>query len=495
MRDIRTRIPHNLQICSDYNDATCVKHVLGRADPTEAHTMHRLPAIIRASILIGLIWALTYQGAGVCRAQAIEITSEVIGPPLVGFGAQMNPYLYCHPNWGSQRGDVNEDNVKDLEAKVIALSPQYVRVFVQLPWFSDQPDDEISRADPRIKDSCIRTIRLAQRAGASVNLSLWFGFWRRPEQSMRKFADILSTLVNDEHLTAIRYVTIGNESNDHEDQIRVDNYNRCYLALDAELRRVGLREQIKIISGGLTATNQERWFANLAQNLSGVSDGYSVHIYWDYWDTQKMLRRVSEVPGIVHALPPGAQKPLYVGEFGVRGVRQGSEEPGYTRDGAPLCDTSVQATQIAWFMMEALNRGYVATDQWDCYDAWYDVLMHFGLIGDATSGWQLRPAYHVLRLFTHTTNPGTRAVRVKGDVAGMTFAATRSQAGDRAIYLLNRTDAQRSIEVGADGNMFETRWSDEKLFDPQERHAQANAIKVFVPPMSLIALTTRRPEL
>src|SRR5438034_1090169 len=65
------------------------------------------------------------------------VTSEVIGPPLVGFGAEMNPYLYCTPNWG----EVNETNVKDLEAKVVALHPQHVRIFMMLDWFSDKPND------------------------------------------------------------------------------------------------------------------------------------------------------------------------------------------------------------------------------------------------------------------------------------------------------------------------------------------------------------------
>src|SRR2546421_6390416 len=44
------------------------------------------------------------------------------GPPIVGFGAQLNPYVYCTPNWG----DVNEENVKEYERKVIDLAPQHV---------------------------------------------------------------------------------------------------------------------------------------------------------------------------------------------------------------------------------------------------------------------------------------------------------------------------------------------------------------------------------
>ena len=225
---------------------------------------------------------------------------------------------------------------------------------------------------------------------------------------MKRFVEILAMLVNDEHLDAIRYVSVGNESNSYEGKITTERYNACYLAMDRELRRVGFRDRIQIISGELVATNQERWFANLATNLSGISDGYSVHMYWDYWDTAKLRRRVSEVPGIVDALPAGTQRPLYITEFGVRGKESEAHEPGFASDGRPICDTPEQAMQIAWLMLEAINRGYVATAQWDCYDAWYDHFMNYGLIGDVKSGWKLRPAYHVLRLFTHTTQPGWR---------------------------------------------------------------------------------------
>src|SRR3954471_21604693 len=72
------------------------------------------------------------------NAADLTLTSENIGAPLVGFGAEFNPYLYCHPNWG----DVTETNVKDLETKVIALHPQYVRIFMQLEWFDDRHNDE-----------------------------------------------------------------------------------------------------------------------------------------------------------------------------------------------------------------------------------------------------------------------------------------------------------------------------------------------------------------
>jgi hypothetical protein len=82
----------------------------------------------------------------------------------------MNPYLYCTPN------DISEQSAQDFERKVIALAPQHVRVFFHHNWLLGK-DDSISKDDRRIGESFIRTCRLAQRAGATINLTDWYGPW------------------------------------------------------------------------------------------------------------------------------------------------------------------------------------------------------------------------------------------------------------------------------------------------------------------------------
>src|SRR2546430_11883554 len=101
----------------------------------------------------------------------------------------MNPYLYCPPNWG----DVNERNVKDLEEKIIALAPQHVRIFVLPRWWRGQ-GDTVCNDGELIKQSMIRTIRLAQRAGATINLTLWFGQFPYPAETAKAFVDMLADL-------------------------------------------------------------------------------------------------------------------------------------------------------------------------------------------------------------------------------------------------------------------------------------------------------------
>ncbi len=123
-------------------------------------------------------------------------------------------------------------------------------------------------------------------------------------------------------------------------------------------------------------------------------------------------------------------------------------EPGvYEPDGRVISDVPLQGMQIAWFMMEAINRGYVATVQWDAYTGWYDRYMQYGTIGGVKDGWPLRPAYHVLRMFTHTTQPGWRAVRVAGEQQGMLASATQGPGGELAMYVLNRGDRPSTVNL------------------------------------------------
>jgi hypothetical protein len=392
------------------------------------------------------------------------------GPALVGFGAQMNPYLYCHPNWGPQ--GVNEQNVKNLERKVIDLAPQHVRIFCLLNWFTPAGDTVIAKGDPRMEESFLRTVQLAQKAGASVNLTFWYGLFSLEKKGVPDPPDLLETtardmtavmkeLLVDRKLSAIRYVTIQNEVNGEGSdgapfKISMEQYSRLYHLFDQSMRAAGLRDRIQIVGGDLIYRQQEQWIPFLSSHLQEVCDGYSMHAYWDYWDTPKLTRRLDEVRDLFDAQPADQHKPLYVTEFGVRGKRPkpAHDDPGYfnveTRQ--QITDAPLQAVQIAWFMMEAVNRGYVATVQWDLYDALYDHVMHYGMIGDVATGWKIRPSYGVLKLFTHSTRPGWRALHVDGADEGCVVSAVTDGKSNYTVFALNHAsppdhaDAPRSAD-------------------------------------------------
>jgi hypothetical protein len=417
-------------------------------------------------------------------AADFTITEQFAGPPWVGFGAQFNPWAYCKPNWG----EVNENNLKNYEQKVIDLAPQHVRIFVEVD--RDSP----RRNDPVIHASVLRTIELAQRAGATVNLTLWHGPYPDVPDATGRMADFVDEALG-RGLTAVQYITLQNEPNLHNFNKKL--YLRLYRQFDLDLRRRGLRDRIKIVGGDLVSIEQEAWFGMLADDLWDVLDGYSVHMYSDYWDGDHLLDRVSGIMPIVAAMPRRAQRPVYITEFGTRGHRSGKEEPGKLEDGTPLCETTVASVCNAWVMMEAMNRGFVAAVQWDLVDLRYNrSRMYYGLIGEPAKGFPLRPGYHLMHLFTHTTKPGWRAMKIDGARSDALVSATKGPAGELTVYAQNRAREPQALAIaGAPPNADFARqiWNENgdgrrSSADPVSSDARG-VLSLTVAPMSIVALT------
>jgi hypothetical protein len=114
-----------------------------------------------------------------------------------------------------------------------------------------------------------------------------------------------------------------------------------------------------------------------------------------------------------------------------------------------MTQTGTAALQVGWMMTEATRLGFVATVQWEAYDIAYGKhTMHYGILGEPGEGWPLRPAYHVLRLFTHTISPGWRALQIDGDSTNVAVAAIQGPAGELTIMEVNHTAVAQPITLG-----------------------------------------------
>jgi hypothetical protein len=195
------------------------------------------------------------------------------------------------------------------------------------------------------------------------------------------------------------------------------------------------------------APNQQLWFDYMAQHMSDILDAWSIHVFWDYWDTQKIVDRLSEVRAIWDAEPAAQRKPLYVTEYGVRGLRTLNglrADPGFWQDGTPISQTNVSAFQHAWFDVLSAKLGYVGTSKWDSYFGRYDNSQQaYYMIGDPQSGWPLYPLYHFVKLTTATVRPGWRIVNVDS-VPNTTrlVAAYSSATGQQTVIGLDTAGAQ-----------------------------------------------------
>jgi hypothetical protein len=328
-------------------------------------------------------------------------TSAVVVPSFAGYGGQFNHHVYAAL---SRAAGVTDQNVVDMEQKMRALHPQFSRIFFT----------PVAFTDPDKMQSFIRTVQFAQSTGTDIDIT-WQGGTFLPQ----KFADVLLDLVRNRGITHLKWVTIQNEPN--RTRITMETYEKQYRDLDPLIQSI--RGQVRYMGGDLVrgpdtgAPNQDVWFQYLATHMSDLLDAYSIHVFWDYWDTQKLVDRLTEVRQIVDALPEAGRKPIYVAEYGVRGLRSFNgvqqAEPGVWQDGTPMSQTNISAFQHAWFDVLAADLGYLGTSKWDSYFGKYDNgTQAYYAIGDPQSGWPLYPMYNLLQLFTTAVKRGWQVLAV-----------------------------------------------------------------------------------
>lgn len=274
-------------------------------------------------------------------------SSKVLVNDFVGFGTQYNQNLYAPI---SSVDGINTGNFGNLESKVVQLQSQHVRIF-----FDSKAFDKINYPD--YMDSFIRTVELAQTSGSTVNITYWHGPYNNISKQMFDFANVLNELISNRGLTAVKYITIQNEVN--STSITPSIYEQLYRELDRCLKNLSLRDLLFFIGGDLVRTNQKLWFDYMAANMNDILDGYSIHIYWNYWDQAYGNTRLREVRNILNSMEPTTQKPVFITEFGIRGERTSNTNPGcIIGTSTPLGNTTINAFQHAWFQILAMNLIY-----------------------------------------------------------------------------------------------------------------------------------------
>ena len=371
------------------------------------------------------------------RRFSVEVTefqivaSSVLVPSLAGYGAQFNQHVYAAISKGV---GVTDDNVRVMEQAIRTLHPEFSRIFF----------NPLAFTDPDRMQSFVRTVLLAQTSGATINITWQGGRLDVASGTIPKFANVLLDLVQNRGVTRLRWLTLQNEPN--STKMTPAQYEAQYRQLDPYIQAI--RGQVHYMGGDLLRTNQEAWFTYMASHMSDLLDAYSIHVYWNYWNTQPLQSRLTEVRAIVDALPKSEQKPLYVAEYGVRGLTSlngvPEGDPGVWSDGTPIAQTNVSAFQHAWFDVLSARLGYVGTSKWDAYFGKYDNgTQAYYMIGDPTKGWPLFPMYNLMHLLTTTIKSGWKIVRVD-QVPATTrlLAGYTDAAGQETIVGLDTAGAQ-----------------------------------------------------
>jgi hypothetical protein len=346
--------------------------------------------------LLALTGAPSAQADGATETPefTLDATRGVVGS-FDGFGGQLNQHLYAKISGPPA-------HLADVEAKVVSLEPQLVRIFFNTSAWEN----------PDRLDSFVQTVRLADRAKAEINITWQGSTFAFAMRNMDRFADLLSKLLADGSIERM-WVTMFNEPN--TTQRTLPEYEQVYRLLHRELQARGVRDRIRFMGGDLIRSTagapQAEWFRYMAANMGDLLDAWSVHVYWDFWEPDKIDDRLlREVRTIFSAIPAPQRRPLYITEFGVRGLEgfegERSFEPGYWPDGTPMSATNNAAFQQAWFNIRAATLGFSGTVKWDVYPAKYDLgTQDHSALGPAAQGWPKRPVFRALQLLTLTTRP------------------------------------------------------------------------------------------
>ena len=452
---------------------------------------------------------------------------HVVVPDFEGYGAQMNGYVYTAQN-DPTRGFVGNEPPEDignLEAKVKDMKPGLCRIFLSPAAYLP--------ANQNLMDSFYKTVELAQQAGSNVNITWWF-LDRAPkddptvqqqlmEQDMQEFAATLVDLVTNRGLTAVQQITIQNEVN--TSWVKPQLYEQYYRLLDQKLRNAGIRDHIKFVGGDLVINNQLTWFNYMATHMGDILDGWSVHIYWNYWDTAYMQSRLSGILSIYNAIPLEERKPLSITEYGVRGIktlngttikdvdpyRNGALTAtlaGYYQDASgnitPVNETNTVGFEQAWFNMLSVNDGFTGMSKWDFFRAQYDfTYQDYSLIGylfNPTLGqdrWPLRPSYYMEWLMANTTGQHWQVLGYSGTSGAKLITPFRSPTGELTLFALSSDQAAGSVSVGdlPRGTEFKVLlWNADgsgKVTDGGRVNAGGSGtVTVSIPAGSMVALTT-----
>jgi hypothetical protein len=461
---------------------------------------------------------------------------NIVVPDFEGYGAQMNEDLYTSiSNTAKGWNNSPPEDTANVEAKVKSMRPGLSRIFVS--------KNNFLPGNQNLVDSFDQTIELAQAAGARVNLT-WQSLTHPSnnlttaqaevyiDTDMQNFAATVNDLVKNHGITVIKELTVQNEP-DSVAYItgNMALYEYAYRQLDFYLTQDGIRNQVKLVGGDLVLNGQAPFFLYMAQHMDDVLDGWSEHIYWNYYDSEYMTSRLEGILADMVTLKDEGYntKPLSITEYGVRGYKTYNgvaikDEDPYENntlvataagdyvnpDGTltGISQTNIAAFQQAQFNMEGVNDGFIGFSKWDFYRAQYDFgYQDYSLIGYVSNPapgqdqWPLRPSYYMEWLMANTTGQHWQVLGYSGTSGAKLITPLRSPAGELTLFAMSTDQAATTVSLGdlpAGVEFRQLVWNADgsgKVTESGTVNAgPSGTITVSVPAGSFVALTTKQQD-
>lgn len=439
--------------------------------------------------------------------------------PFLGFGAQFFTQVFGE---AGNPGTVSAPLLVELQNSVQKLKPGHSRIAVRLEATQPGPAGQVER------QALMKTIALAQGAGANVNLTWWHGpYFRDPKnpteagflgkQFMEAFADVIEEARR--RFDCVSHVTVQNEVNNQDigrkrkTAVSMAIYNRLYRFLDTALKaRVDprhsarkLRDAVDFVGGDLLAgghiagSNQANWLKFMQDNMADILDGYSVHVYWTNGDYKKLESRLTQLLELRKELE--IKLPLYVTEYGVRGADAGPK--GRFNSGRlgrkNIEESNASAFQHAWFNALAPQCGIVGLAKWAFYriDGRHRPERDWGMICGARKRFADTPTYRMTLLFNRLIDDNWKADGV-GRGEHTLVSVFKGPAGGQSAVVLNRGRELKAVTIDRlkpNATYFTAVWNrggDGTVHSRKRVTTGPSGIaKVNVPGSGLVALSTR----
>ena len=380
--------------------------------------------------LVPEVGSTNNRGRGSVELLQFELQpSTTLVSSLAGYGGQFNQHVYAKLS----APPVDDTNVVDMEEKMIALHQNLARIFINASAFLAANPDRLA--------SFYRTAELARRAGAEIIVTWQGGNLATP---LRQFADTVVDLLKNRGHAHLK-VAIFNEVN--TTAITQAQYETAWRTFDSRMRAAGVRDRLSYVGGELTLNGQRSWLEFMAANMNDLFDAWSVHIYWDWWDTPRISSRFAGIQTVVDGIAPERRKPLYVTEYAIRGLATcggvAQTDPGSWKDCTPLTQTVVNGWQHAWLWLASSRAGYVGAIKWDSYWGKYDNgTQAYYMLGSPELGWPVYPVYWTTRLLTLTTRPGWSVLGGGLDAEHKLVTAYAGSAGELTVVGMDTGDPE-----------------------------------------------------
>lgn len=368
----------------------------------------------------------------------LRVSERVAPERFLGIGVQHNPFAF---------GPVNALGAEELgliEARVAALRPRLVRMFLDTRWWAPGRDTTYTFDTPNFR-ALLADLRLYERVGAAINLVVWRpNDWRPTEFEVltAEVADLLDRLQRREGLRRLRYLTLYNEP-DSEFPYGRSEYARLYRTMRDALARRGVA--IELIAGDVSASS--RFYADAATDLADVVGQLSYHEYPQYASGV-----TASAETMRERLAAAGAKPVVIWEFNARDSGSaGTFTPGTTRSGTVVSDTYDAAMTVGEYALAALGAGIAGLSYWEVHDMRYpgDLLMRYGLWAYRDEGWRIRPAYYVVWALASLVQSGATVTAVAPASCDRRLAAAAlvNPDGSRTLYVSNPWEREVMLRV------------------------------------------------